>query len=234
MQLFYIPELKESSQNFSFEREESKHVVKVLRKKEGDIIYVTNGKGGLFEGKIAIASDRKCVVFIQKFTFYPKRNYSIHIAVAPTKMMDRLEWFVEKATELGIERITPILCEHSERKILKTERLEKIAIAAMKQSNQFYIPVIDELTNYSDFVNTPRDGQLFLAHCEEESKTELKNIAEKLENYTLLIGPEGDFSPKEIELALSNKYQAVALGSTRLRTETAALVGCHTFVLINN
>lgn len=149
-------------------------------------------------------------------------------------MNERYEWFLEKATEIGIHEITPIICDHSERKILKTERFEKILQSAMKQSNQYYLPKLNAPVSFKDFMNKKQEDNLYIAHCEETNKKELKDCITVKENYILLIGPEGDFSTKEIETALQNGYQPVSLGNTRLRTETAGIVACHTFVLANN
>ncbi len=234
MQLFYTPELFSQDTSYQFDKEESKHIVKVLRKKEGDILYITNGLGFLFTSKITTANERGCRVAILDVSETPKTDYHIHLAVAPTKMNDRYEWFLEKATEIGIHEITPIICDHSERKIIKTERFDKIIQSAMKQSNQFYLPKLNTATTYKDFVIAHENEALYIAHCEEQNKTELHKVILPQKRYTLLIGPEGDFSLAEIELALQKGYQPVALGNTRLRTETAAIVACHTFVLKNN
>ena len=234
MQLFYAPNIDTATDVFTFDREESKHIVKVLRKQEGAVLQLTNGKGYLFESRIIQASENKCMVEITENRFFEKRPFRIHMAVAPTKMNDRYEWFLEKATEIGVDEITPIICDHSERKVIKTERFDKILVSAMKQSNQFYLPILNPAIKLSEFLSTERSGQKFIAHCEETSKTELKNQIEINQEYTLLIGPEGDFSTNEIDKALANGYQAATLGNTRLRTETAAIVGCHTFVIKNN
>lgn len=234
MQLFYAPDINNDTNEFVFDKEESKHIVKVLRKLEGSILHITNGKGFLFICEIILASEKKCVVKINESKFSEPRNYRIHLAVAPTKMNDRYEWFLEKACEIGVDEITPIICDHSERKIIKTERFDKIIVSAMKQSNQLYLPNLNEPTKFNDFLLKETNGQKFIAHCEETSKIELKDQIKSAQNYTLLIGPEGDFSTNEIKKALANGYLPAALGNTRLRTETAAIVGCHTFVLINN
>lgn len=233
MQLFYTSEINHTSEFYHFDKEESKHIVKVLRKKEGDILHVTNGLGFLYTTKITNASEKKCSVVIIEIQEKSKVSYSIHLAVAPTKMNDRYEWFLEKATEIGIQEITPIICDHSERKIIKTDRFEKILQSAMKQSNQFYLPKLNEPVSFKEFVNQNHESNLFIAHCEETDKNELKENIPLGEKYTLLIGPEGDFSTNEINLALSKNFKPVALGNTRLRTETAAVVACHTFVLAN-
>ncbi|MEG1266762.1 MAG: 16S rRNA (uracil(1498)-N(3))-methyltransferase [Myroides sp.] len=234
MQLFYAPDIDNETNEFVFDKEESKHIVKVLRKSEGSILHITNGKGFLFICEIILASEKKCVVRINESQFTEPRSFRIHMVVAPTKMNDRYEWFLEKAAEIGVDEITPIICDHSERKIIKTERFDKILISAMKQSNQMYLPVLNEPIKLTDFLSKEISGQKFIAHCEESDKVELKDRIKIQQNYTLLIGPEGDFSTNEINKALANGYLPVALGSTRLRTETAALVGCHTFVLANN
>ncbi|WP_291106411.1 16S rRNA (uracil(1498)-N(3))-methyltransferase [Flavobacterium sp. UBA6195] len=233
MQLFYNPDIKQGDITFFFDKEESKHIVKVLRKKESDTIFITNGLGFLFESKIILASEKKCEVKITKETFQEPDKFYTHIVVAPTKMNDRLEWFLEKATEIGIHEITPIICDHSERKVYKIDRAEKIIQAAMKQSLHYYIPKINEPISFSQFVKLNIDGQKFIAHCEETDKKSFKNEVNKDKKVTILIGPEGDFSTKEINLAIENGFIPVTLGNTRLRTETAALVACHTIALIN-
>lgn len=233
MQLFYNSAIKNNSITFSFDKEESKHIVKVLRKKEGDKIFITNGLGYLFESEILIASEKKCEVKITKESYKQPDSFYTHIAVAPTKMNDRMEWFLEKATEIGIHEITPIICEHSERKVYKIDRAEKIIQAAMKQSLHYYLPKINEPILLSQFVKSNFEGQRFIAHCEETDKKSFQKTIAKNEKVTILIGPEGDFSTKEINLALANHFIPVTLGNTRLRTETAALVACHTLTLLN-
>ena len=233
MQLFYNSDIKKGDTTFFFDKEESKHIVKVLRKKESDTIFITNGLGFLFESEIILASEKKCEVKITKETFQEPDKFYTHIVVAPTKMNDRLEWFLEKATEIGIHEITPIICDHSERKVYKIDRAEKIIQAAMKQSLHYYIQKINEPISFAQFVKSNIDGQKFIAHCEETDKKSFKNEVKKDEKITILIGPEGDFSTKEINLAIENHFIPVTLGNTRLRTETAALVACHTIALIN-
>ena len=233
MQLFYNPNIKESTKQFSFDKDESKHITKVLRKKEGDILHITNGNGWLFKAEISIANIKNCIVTIIEKELQPKHPYNLHLAVAPTKMNDRYEWFLEKATEIGIDSITPIICDHSERKVIKHERFEKIIQSAMKQSLNCYLPKLNEAIKFNDFIKQEFSGQLFIAHCEE---TERKSLKEKLlpnKNITILIGPEGDFSVKEIERAIQNNFIPVTLGTTRLRTETAAIVACHSVAFTN-
>ena len=233
MQLFYNSEINITLKEFSFDKEESKHIVKVLRKTEGDTLHVTNGLGDLFLTEIILASEKKCTVRIVTTETSPPTNFYIHIAVAPTKMNDRLEWFLEKATEMGIHEITPIICDRSERKIIKNERFDKIILSAMKQSLQSFLPKLNEPISFKDFINQQHDGNLCIAHCLETEKKLLKNTIKSKEKYTILIGPEGDFSEKEIQLALTNNYIPVSLGNTRLRTETAAIVACHSVVFVN-
>ncbi len=233
MQLFYNPNITETATSFVFDKEESKHIIKVLRKKEGDILHVTNGLGYLFTSEITIASDSKCTVKINSFEKPEKSKFHLHLAVAPTKMNERYEWFLEKATEIGIQEITPIICEHSERKVIKADRFQKILESAMKQSLHYYLPKLNEPIAYATFIKKEFNGQKFIAHCEETDKKSLKNELENSEDVTILIGPEGDFSVKEIQLAIENSFIPVSLGNTRLRTETAAIVACHSVVFKN-
>ena len=233
MQLFYNPSINQGVNSFVFDKEESKHIIKVLRKKEGDILYVTNGLGFLFETEISLASDSKCTVKVNSFEQQDRPKFHLHLAVAPTKMNERYEWFLEKATEIGIQEITPIICEHSERKVIKTERFHKIIESAMKQSLHYYLPKLNEPVLFKDFVKKNFVGQKFIAHCEETDKKSLKSELQTNADVTMLIGPEGDFSTKEIQLAIENKFVPTSLGQTRLRTETAAVVACHSVVLLN-
>lgn len=233
MQLFYNPQISESTIDFTFDREESKHIVKVLRKKDGDTLFVTNGLGFIFKTEIVLAIDTKCTVKIVGFEKAPTPTYHLHLAVAPTKMNDRFEWFLEKATEIGISEITPIICDHSERKQIKIDRFDKIITSSMKQSNQYYLPKLNEPIAFKDFMKMQHEGSLFIAHCEETDKKLLKELIKPNTNITMLIGPEGDFSNKEIQLAVEKKFIPVSLGNTRLRTETAAIVACHSVVFVN-
>ncbi|MBF4507408.1 16S rRNA (uracil(1498)-N(3))-methyltransferase [Flavobacterium sp. JLP] len=233
MQLFYNPDIDETTETFSFDKEESRHIIKVLRKKDSDILHVTNGLGLLFETEITLASDNKCIVEVLSITKSPEPKFRLHLAVAPTKMNDRFEWFLEKATEIGIQEITPIFCDRSERKVINLERFEKIILAAMKQSNETFLPKLNEAISFKEFVKQKNEGLQLIAHCEETDKKSLKEVLKPNENVTLLIGPEGDFSEKEIALALENNFKPVTLGNTRLRTETAAVVACHSVVFFN-
>ena len=233
MQLFYNPSINETATSFVFDKEESKHIVKVLRKKEGDILFVTNGLGFLFTTEITLASDSKRTVIINTFERQEPPKYQLHLAVAPTKMNERYEWFLEKATEIGLQEITPIICEHSERKVIKTDRFQKILESAMKQSLHYYLPKLNEPLSFKEFLKKEFSGQKFIAHCEETDKKSLKNELQAQKDVVILIGPEGDFSVKEIQSALEHHFIPVSLGQTRLRTETAAVVACHSVVFKN-
>ncbi|KJD36353.1 16S rRNA methyltransferase [Tamlana sedimentorum] len=233
MQLFYNPEITENTPEITFNKDESRHIIKVLRKSIGDALHITNGNGWLFTAEVFINNINKCVAKIVSKTFQKKHNYNLHLAVAPTKMNDRYEWFLEKATEIGIDSITPIICDHSERKVIKTERFERILQSAVKQSLQCYMPKLHEAKTLNSFLKQDFNGDLFIAHCEETDKKSLKNQLKPNANITILIGPEGDFSTNEIEAAIKTKFIPVTLGETRLRTETAAIVACHSVAFIN-
>ena len=234
MQLFYNSRLDNSAVQFTFSTEESKHIVKVLRKKEGDILHITNGKGYLFEAKILLADPKKCKAkIVSRVKKHPKM-YWLHMVVAPTKMNDRFEWFLEKATEIGVHEITPIICENSERKVIKPERMEKVIQSAMKQSLQTFLPKLNKAVTYKAFMATTHKGLLFIAHCKKDEKVDLKRRVAPDKDVTILIGPEGDFSKTEINTAFDKGFVPISLGANRLRTETAAIVACTTVVMINN
>lgn len=227
MQLFYCPEILEDS--YYLNSEESKHCIKVLRKNEGDLINLIDGIGSFYEVRITIASQKKVHFEIVKSWKEEARNYKLHIAIAPTKNNDRLEWFLEKATEIGIDEITPIICHHSERKVVKEERLNKIIISATKQSLKSKIPILHPAISLKQLVLVNHTNNCLIAHCEDNEKTSLQTVVTK--NTLILIGPEGDFSTTEIDLALANSFTPITLGNSRLRTETAGLVACHTIAL---
>ena len=231
MQLFYNPDINESSKSTEFDKEESRHIVKVLRKKNGDYLWITNGKGWRFKAEIISDNFKNVSTVIISKSFHPPLAFKLHMAVAPTKSNDRYEWFLEKATEIGVTEITPILCENSERKVVKTDRLEKIIQSGMKQSLRSYLPKLNNPVSFKEFVSKSFVGQKFIAHCEEHDKKSLKSQISNEGNHLILIGPEGDFSVKEIKIALNNEFIPVTLGNTRLRTETAAIVACHTCAL---
>ena len=203
--------------------EEHKHATKVLRKIVGDKIYLTDGKGNLYLSELIEITAKKSILKVISIEETTKKN-NLHIAIAPTKNISRFEFFLEKATEIGIREITPILCYHSERKVIKNDRLEKILISAMKQSKNFNMPILHKMTKFSDFIRDNKCDNKYIAHCEESNK---KNNFSNLDNEketVILIGPEGDFSPNEIEIAKQNNFSELSLGKTRLRTETAAIV----------
>ena len=227
MQLFYCPELLNDASFLS--NEESIHCFKVLRKKVGDHIHLIDGIGGFYEAEITLASQKKVVFNVIKKWNQPQSQYSLHIAIAPTKNNDRFEWFLEKATEIGIDKVTPIICEHSERKTIKYERMEKIILSAAKQSLKSKLPKINKVTSFNDFMNKNHSTNCFIAHCLPNQKKKLKN--EVVSDSTILIGPEGDFSSLEVEIAIKNNFTPVSLGLSRLRTETAGVIACHTIAL---
>lgn len=234
MQLFYNSTLNKATKEITFDKTESRHIIRVLRKKEGDILHITNGKGLLFFAQISIANDKKCVATILKHEERSKeRNYYLHVAIAPTKNNDRLEWFLEKATEIGIDEITPIICQNSERKTVKTERLEKIIQSAVKQSLKFHIPKLNTPVSFSEFMEKPMQSKICIAHCREDEKQYIKVVVKPKETITILIGPEGDFSLDEIEKSKLQNSIPISLGKSRLRTETAALVVVQNIAFIN-
>ncbi|WP_192820783.1 16S rRNA (uracil(1498)-N(3))-methyltransferase [Rufibacter sp. LB8] len=230
MHLFYTPDLSPDAADYTLSEEESKHCSRVLRLGVGDKVTLIDGWGGLFSSEITEATGKKTKLrILEKQIEFGKRSYRIHIAVAPTKNMDRIEWLVEKAVEMGIDEITFLQCARSERKALNLDRIEKIAVSAMKQSLKAYMPKLNELTRYTDFLKSTKAENKFIAHLVEgqERHSLAKSISGEAE-YLILIGPEGDFSPEEVDQALKAGFKAVTLGSSRLRTETAALAACHT------
>lgn len=232
MQLFYTPDILLTNE---LPEEEAKHAVRVLRLTEGSELLLTDGKGSFYKAVIEQANPKHCAVTILEQWQQPALwNFNLHIAVAPTKNIDRMEWFCEKATEIGVNTITCLSCRYSERKEIKTARLEKILVSAMKQSQKATLPILQGMTAFKDFVNIPFIGRKFIAHCEEGEKPLLKQLYKPGENALILIGPEGDFSPEEIALATQQGFEPISLGESRLRTETAALVACHTFHVMND
>lgn len=234
MQLFFHPEVSENDQEVRFSREESKHIVKVLRKREGDNLQLTNGKGWIFETELTLADPNNCSARILKAEKEPAAPYHLHLAVAPTKMNDRYEWFLEKATEIGVHEITPVICEHSERKVVKINRFRRVIQSALKQSLHARLPKLNEPVSFAEFMEQGFSEAKFIAHCEEDKPRKLLSRGVKKGiSATILIGPEGDFSSGEIELAMVKGWEPVSLGISRLRTETAGVVACHTVSLIN-
>lgn len=230
-QLFYAPDIAVTSE---LPEEESQHCVRVLRLKEGDPITLTDGKGFLYTAILANAHPKHCRVDItEQHRQTSLWNYIIHIAIAPTKNMDRMEWFVEKATEIGINTITCLRCRHSERREIKLQRLNKIAVSAMKQSQKTWLPQINEMIDFNTFISQKLDGDKMIAHCAEDKKQLIKDSYKPNSNALILIGPEGDFSSEEINAALSAGFSPISLGKSRLRTETAALTACQTIHILN-
>ncbi|SMD05123.1 16S rRNA (uracil(1498)-N(3))-methyltransferase [Pedobacter nyackensis] len=226
MHVFYTPDI--NSNEYVLNEEESKHCIKVLRLGVGAMVYLIDGVGGLYKAEITGEHKKQVTLRVVEAKYeYNKRNHHLHIAIAPTKNIDRLEWFLEKATEIGIEEITPVICERSERKIVKEDRLYKVITSAVKQSLQAYHPVLNPQTTLSAFLKQENDSVKMIAHClDNEPRQFINQVTEPKQRYTILIGPEGDFTGNEIELALQNGYKPLTLGNTRLRTETAALAAC--------
>ncbi|GAB1463807.1 16S rRNA (uracil(1498)-N(3))-methyltransferase [Pedobacter sp.] len=233
MHLFYTPDI--NANTYTLNEEESNHCNKVLRLKQGDKVCLIDGVGGLYTAEIAEATKKAVHLHIlHKQIEFGKRNHYLHIAIAPTKNIDRLEWFLEKATEIGIDEITPLICDRSERKVVKEERLEKVITSAVKQSLTAYHPVLNTAITFKDFIKQYKADTKLIAHCiNDDDKTVISSIVKPHQNYLILIGPEGDFTPVEIELALQNKYKPVTLGNTRLRTETAGLAACFEVNFLN-
>lgn len=233
MHLFYTPDINANS--YTLNEEESNHCTKVLRLKHGDRVNLIDGVGGLYTAEIVEATKRAVHLnVIHKQSEFGKRNHYLHIAIAPTKNIDRLEWFLEKATEIGIDEITPIICERSERKIVKEDRLEKIVTSAVKQSLTAYHPKIKAAIGLKDLIKQSEADHKLIAHCiDEEDRKAISETIKPHQKYLILIGPEGDFTPKEIELALQSGFKPVTLGNTRLRTETAGLAACFEINYLN-
>jgi len=229
----FAPGLVPSQLTYTLSEEESKHAVRVLRLGAGAPLALVDGRGTTYHATIAEASPKRCALHISSFdTLAPRPTYT-HVAVAPTKNLDRMEWLVEKAVEVGVERLTFLRCARSERRELKLERLEKIAVSALKQSGQAYLPQLDELIDFGDFVPHLDPATTFIAHLEAGERTALAQVVAAAPRCCVLIGPEGDFTPAEIELALSRGVRPVTLGASRLRTETAALAAVFTAQLMH-
>lgn len=229
--IFFTPDIQT---NVELPLEEAQHCVRVLRKKEGDEILLTDGKGAFYDAEIIQAHPKHCIVNILNVISQSKPwAFDLQIAFAPTKNMDRIEWFAEKATEIGIDRLSPLLCAHSERKEIKNARIEKILVSAMKQSQKAYLPLLDDMSTFRSFVKQDFKGDKYIAHCYDGEKQLLKDIYPKGNPALILIGPEGDFSEEEVALAVDCGFRPISLGNSRLRTETAALVACHTIHVLN-
>ena len=233
MHLFYTPDI--SVPNYNLNEEESKHCIRVLRLVTGDIVQLVDGVGGYYSAKITSNNPKKVGLNIFESQLeYGRRDFKLHIAIAPTKNNDRLEWFLEKATEIGIDEITPIICHRSERKIVKSERLNKVITSAVKQSIKAYHPVLNEAIPFDQFINSNNSKNNFIAHClPSQGKLYLSEQIGAADDCLILIGPEGDFSEVEIDTALQKGFKAVTLGNARLRTETAALAACFEINYLN-
>ena len=231
MHVFYTPDIKTSCE---MPEEEAGHCLRVLRLGVGDEVMLTDGKGSFYKAVISAATNKRCQLkVVEELPQEKGWNGWLHIAMAPTKNMDRIEWFAEKATEIGFDELTFLNCRYSERKVVKEERIEKILVSAVKQSLKAVKPVLHEMTDFNKFITQDFKGQKFICHCYEGEKKLLKDVIVPRENALILIGPEGDFSEDEVAKALSLGFQPVSLGKSRLRTETAALVATHTLNLFN-
>jgi len=234
MNLFYTPAL--TGEVYILNEEESNHIIRVLRFRSGDHVFLTDGNGNFFKAEITNNNPKGCQLKItETIREYGKKNYHLHIAIAPTKNIDRFEWFLEKATEIGVDEITPLICEHSERREIKTERLQKVIIAAMKQSVKAYLPKLNEIVAFRTFISgtASESNGKFICSAEAGKINFLQNRYQKGSDAMILIGPEGDFSKEEIESVLKNNFEAVSLGESRLRTETAGIVSCHAISMLN-
>ena len=223
MNLFYQPNIQQGV--LTLDEEESRHALKVLRMVVNDTLFLTDGRGMMYTGRITQSTIKKCQFEIIAKRTIAALDYTIHIAIAPTKNMDRIEWFVEKATEMGIHEISFIQCRSSERKVLKIDRLEKIAISAMKQSQQAWLPQIHPMVPFQKILSAPAD-QKFIGYVDGSNQVHLKSLIRPKKKYLVPIGPEGDFTNDELEIAIANDFNKVSLGLNRLRTETAGLTAC--------
>lgn len=231
MHVFYTPEI---AVNPELPEEEAAHCLRVLRLTVGDEVMLTDGKGLFYKAVISAATGKRCQVkVVESIEQEPFWNGHLHLAMAPTKNMDRVEWFAEKATEIGFNELSFLNCRFSERKVIKTERIEKIVVSAVKQSLKAYKPVVNEMMDFSRFMEKDFSGQKFIAHCYEGEKPLLKDVLVPGQDALVLIGPEGDFSMEEVQKAKAAGFRAISLGKSRLRTETAALVAVHTMNLFN-
>lgn len=231
MHVFYTPDIKIKPE---LPEEEAQHCIRVLRLTQGDEILLTDGKGCFYKAEITAATGKRCLVDLKEtITQEPLWQCHLHIAMAPTKNMDRNEWFAEKATEIGFDELTFLNCRFSERKVIKNERIEKILVSAIKQSLKARLPKLNDMINFDKFITQNFNGQKFIAHCYDGEKPQLKDLLCKGEDALVLIGPEGDFSMDEVAKAIKQGFKPISLGKSRLRTETAALVACHTLNLIN-
>lgn len=232
MHLFYTPDI---ATTLELPQDEAAHAIRVLRLAEGSEVMLTDGKGSFYRAEIDMISGKRCYVrIVETIMPDPLWRGHLHLAMAPTKNMDRIEWFAEKATEIGFDELTFLDCRFSERRVVKTERVEKILVSAMKQSLKPTLPVLNGMTPFDKFVSQPFEGQKFIAHCYEGEKEALLQALQPGENALVLIGPEGDFSPEEVQKAMTYGFRPITLGRSRLRTETAALVAVHMMNIVNS
>lgn len=231
MELFYTQDIE---MRHALSEEESMHCIKVLRHDRGDEIYITDGSGNIYTARITNPHPKHCELeILTKQQQEKNHHFHLHIAIAPTKNIERLEWMIEKCTEIGIDQITPLLCRFSERKQIREDRLEKIILSACKQSLNTYFPKLNPLTSFSDFINAQREETRYIAHCYKDERYELATVIQPVKSCVIMIGPEGDFSEQEVRQAIDKGFKPVSLGNSRLRTETAGVVACHTAILIN-
>lgn len=234
MQLFYIPDI--NGNIISLTEDEARHATQVLRKRLGDTLQITDGKGSFYTANIIDIGKKNCTLSIvgESTELQKSLESAVHIAIAPTKNIDRLEWFLEKSTEIGIGAITPIFCKRSERTQVKMERLRGIVISAMKQSLKSHLPILNESIDFQKFIKQDFNvAQKFIAYCNDTETPPLSIAYQKGKSCVILIGPEGDFTPEEVALAKSLGFKGISLGSSRLRTETAGIVAAHTCRLID-
>ena len=234
MQVFYAPDIYDA--NYVLNETESKHCIKVMRMTAGVSVKLIDGKGNLYEGVISDPNPKKCLITINKKTEnFEKRNYNLHIAISPLKNHERFEWFVEKSVEIGIDEITPLICYRTEKQSVKTERIEKIIISAMKQSLKALGTVFNPPRSFNEFISESSNSVKMIAHCNEslDNRVSVSQICKKGDNAVVLIGPEGDFTESEIDAATQRNYQPIHLGKSRLRTETAGISACHSVYFIN-
>jgi len=231
MQIFYTPDI--TGLEYTFSEDESKHAIRVLRMNLGEEVYLVDGKGNMFEAVISDAHPKRCKILVKNvINNYEKRNYHLHVAISPLKNPDRYEWFLEKSTEIGIDMITPLLCERSEKKIINPDRANRIVESAMKQSIKAYHPVVKPLAKFTDLLKNASEEVKMIACCEGERKL-IRDCYKPGQQAMILIGPEGDFTEDEIALAKANGFIPITMGESRLRTETAGLTACLSINFLN-
>jgi len=231
MNFFYFKEITDGF--IKLDEDESKHLQLVLRQKSGDLVHLLNGNGVKVEGYIHLSDKKGVTIKVENTVFIPKKDFQLHVALGPTKQMERFEWFLEKATELGIDQITPFLSSHGERSKLRMDRLEKVIRTAGKQSGNPYFPKLNDLTSFKQLVKEEYKGQKFIAHLDGTTKQHLFDIIQPNKHCMVLIGPEGDFDPEEVQIAHEHGFQSVHLGENRLRTETAGIYATQCLILKN-